>query len=281
MTIWQALVLGTVQGLTEFLPVSSSAHLVLVPWALGWTFESRSAFVFDVLVQLGTLMAVFAYFGSDVVRWAVAFLPGRRWSDPERVANRRLIGWAALATVPAVALGLLVKGPVEAAFSNPTGVFADLLVTAGLLLGGEWLLRRRIGRGAGTRPLEQIQAPDALGIGLFQAWALFPGVSRSGATISAAIGRGFDRTSAARFSFLLSIPAMVGAGLVAALDLRGLSGWTDLLPALAVGFAAAALVGYLAIRGLLAFLSRRPLHVFAAYCALVGLGGLLMIAAGG
>jgi len=279
MTLIQALILGIVQGLTEFIPVSSSAHLVLVPWLLGWTFEPEAAFAFDVLVQLGTLGAVIAYFWRDgvgILSAALAALRSRRW------AEGRLAWLLLLATLPAAAAGILLKDLVEQAFASPAASAAFLLVTAALLGLSEFLRRRQGERRpsldeASTRDaLEELKPADSLFIGLAQGLALLPGISRSGSTIAAGLARGLTRPQAARFSFLMSIPIMLGAGLVAASDLTSHPSTRELLPSLAAGFLAAAGVGFLAIRWLLRFLARRSLWVFAAYCALAGLAGLTL-----
>ncbi len=267
MTVLQATLLGIVQGLTEFLPISSSAHLVLVPWLLGWHFNPAAAFVFDVLVQWGTLLAVVAYFWKDLVDLVRAALSGlwrrRPFDDP----MARLAWLIALASVPAAVAGVVLKRLVEDAFQNPTAVSAFLLVTAAFLVTGERLGRK-------TRDLPSLGVMDAVWIGLAQAIALFPGVSRSGSTIAAGLGRGLRRTEAARFSFLMAVPVMFGAGLIALKDLASTSNARAEIVPLIAGFAAAAVVGYLAIRWLLGFLGRRPLLVFAVYCTVVGLAGL-------
>ncbi len=270
MNLLQACVLGIVQGLTEFLPISSSAHLVLVPWLLEWHFEPQAAFVFDVLVQDGTLLAVIAYFWRDLVGLARAALEGvlrrRPFDDPQA----RLAWLLLLASLPAAAAGLLFKDLVEAAFDSPAAVSSFLLITAALLLLGERYGRR-------LRELEALRPTDALWIGLAQALSLFPGISRSGATISAGLARGLGRPQAARFSFLMSIPVMIGAGAVALNDLADAPGLSSLLPALIAGTVAAAITGYLAIHWLLGYLVRRPLTLFAGYCAIVGLAGLALV----
>jgi undecaprenyl-diphosphatase len=269
MSLLQALVLGIVQGLTEFLPISSSAHLVLVPWALGWRFNPDAAFVFDVLVQLGTLVAVIVYFRADLLALVRAgirgLLSGRPLADPES----RLAWLIALATVPAALAGVLIQPLVEEAFARPTVVSAELLVTAAFLWIGERLGRR-------ARRLETLTALDALWVGVAQAVALFPGISRSGSTIAAGLGRNLTRTDAARLSFLMSVPVMIGAGAIASLDLVASPTASSQLPSLAVGFVAAAIVGYLSIRWLLGYLTRHPLSVFAAYCLVVGIACLVL-----
>jgi undecaprenyl-diphosphatase len=261
MSLLQALVLGIVQGATEYIPVSSSAHLVLVPWLLGWP---DSPFTFEVLVQWGTLVGVFIYFWEDlwdIVRDMVRGLVRRR---PFETLSARIGWYILLGTVPAVVFGLLFKDTFEAVFSTPVFVAALLLGTAAILLIGEWLGRR-------DRKLLDLGWLDALFVGFWQVTALFPGISRSGATIGGAMLRGFDRPTAARFSFLLSVPALLGAGVLAIIDLLEAERLAADLPALAVGFVAAAVSGYLCIRWLLAYLKRRTLTLFAIYCALFGL----------
>ena len=264
MTILQAILLGIIQGLTEFLPISSSGHLVIVPYLFGWQLPAREAFVFDVLVQVATLLAVFAYFWSDVTgilrAAALGLLNKRPFDDPQA-----RLGWLLLlASLPAGLIGLALKDAVERAFASPaaTGVF--LLVTAGLLLVAERVGRRQ-------RALDTLTWKDAVWIGLAQALAIFPGLSRSGATIAGGMARDLQRPPAARFSFLMSIPIMLAAGLLAVLELvLDYPGYTSLLPAFLPGFLAAAVTGYLSIRWLLAFLARRPLYIFSIYCAAAG-----------
>jgi undecaprenyl-diphosphatase len=260
MSIFQAFILGIVQGATEFVPVSSSGHLVLVPWLLGWP---DSTFSFEVLVQWGTLIAVFVYFWQDL--WAItrgtisALVRGK----PLETTSARLGWYIVLGTIPAVVFGFLLKDVFERVFAQPVHTAALLLGTAVVLLVAE-LCGRRI------RNLETLDWLDALIIGLWQVAALLPGISRSGATIGGAVLRGFNRESAARFSFLLSVPAMLGAGLLAILDLTQSGTLLHDLPVLLVGFGSAALSGYLCIRWLLSYLKRHSLYVFSAYCAVVG-----------
>ena len=270
MTILQAIVLGIVQGLTEFIPVSSSAHLVLVQWLLGWTFDEQTAFVFGVLVQWGTLVAVFVYFWGDVWLIARAVLGGLAHCKPFGSFEARLGWWVVLATIPAVVFGLLLKDRVEDAFSAPAVVASLLFVTAAILFAAERFGKR-------LRDLRQFDAGDALTIGFAQALALFPGVSRSGATIGAGMLRHLDRPAAARFSFLMSIPALLGAGVVALVDLfQNAALLSSLALPLAAGFLAAAVSGYLCIRWLLGYLQRRSLVVFAAYCLVFGAACLVL-----
>ncbi len=271
MTLLQALLLGIIQGATEFLPISSSGHLVLVPWLLGWQLDPEVAFAFDVLVQLGTLLAVIGYFRRDLatlLRAALSDLRARR-PEAEGTGAGRLLWLLAAATAPGVLAGLTLRPLVEDAFRRPAAVSALLLLTAAMLFLSEWLGRPRHG-------LESLGFLRALGIGAAQALALFPGVSRSGATIAAGLASGLRRPEAARFSFLMSIPIMLGAGTSAFWDLVRSGDGLAQAPTLAMGFLAAATVGYLSIRWLLGYLSRHPLTAFAWYCTALGLGGLLL-----
>ena len=269
MSVFQAIVLGLVQGATEFLPISSSGHLVLVPWLLGWQFDPREAFIFNVLVQWGTILAVIAYFFRDLVAILRAVVRGILRGKPLEDPQARE-GWLVLlASLPAAVLGLWLKSAVERAFDSPPAVMGFLLGTAAILRLSERLSR------PGKTSLE-LTASDAIWIGLAQTLALFPGISRSGATIAGGLFRSLTRAEAARFSFLLAIPAMIGAGLIALLDLAALdSAPQQALPLLA-GFLAAALVGWASIHWLLGYLRRRRLYLFSLYCAIVGGGGLLL-----
>jgi len=264
MSILQSIILGIVQGITEFLPISSSGHLVIVPHLLGWTFPQDQTFVFDVLVQWGTLFAVIVYFWHDLVDITLGFLRALRDRRPFATHDARLGWYLILATLPAVVVGLLFKDAVEAAFSDArtTGYF--LLITAALLVIAEIAGRRE-------RTLEHVNWVDALWIGFAQVLALFPGISRSGSTIAGGMTRQLDRPAAARFSFLMSVPVMLGAGLVALRDLIKLPHLGQFLPPLVVGFLTALVAGYIAIRWLLAYLTKHSLYIFAVYCVFLGL----------
>ena len=268
MTNLQAIILGIVQGLTEFLPVSSSAHLVLVPWLAGWTFEPQAAFAFDVLVQLGTLLAVIIHFWRDLwqlLKAGVSSVIHWDFSQPEA----RMAWLLVLATLPAAASGALLRDLVSQAFSEPMAVAGFLLATAAFLLLAE-------SRTAAARGLTGLTWVDAVVIGIAQAFALFPGISRSGATIGAGLLRGLERRSAARFSFIMSVPIMLGAGAFEARHLLGMSTLAELIVPIALGFLASAIVGFLAIRWLLGYLARRSLRVFSLYCAIVGVATLVI-----
>lgn len=268
MEIIRAIILGIVQGLTEFVPISSSAHLVLVPWAFGW---DRAGLFFDTMLHWGTLLAVLTYFRHDwigiirgfwrslTVRGLWRNAPGGRLADPDS----RLAWGIILGTVPATLLGFLLNDFFERLFETPMAVAGFLLVTAALLVLGERLGRR-------ARELSSLNIPDALVIGLAQAIAIAPGISRSGATIAAGLARGLTREAAARFSFLLATPAILGAGLLQLLEVLVTGENAVSWPVVLAGFLAAAVSAYLCIKFLLAYLRRGGLYVFAIYCAVVG-----------
>lgn len=267
MTLLQALILGIVQGLTEFLPVSSSAHLVLVPHLLGWNLAEEFVFPFDVLVQLGTLVAVVFYLRDDLKDIITAVIRGIRNRKPFEETPAR-VGWlAVLATIPAGIFGLLIKDKVEAAFNSPIATSVFLLVTAGLLLAAEFLGKR-------TRDLGKITWFDALWIGAFQALSIFPGISRSGSTIAGGMTRNLERKPAGQFSFILAIPVFLAAGLLGIKDLLAIDNLSAYLPSLIIGFFAAGIVGYFAIRWLLGYITSHSLLPFAGYCVMLGAGTL-------
>jgi undecaprenyl-diphosphatase len=259
--MFRAIVLGAVQGLTEFVPVSSSAHLALVPFLLGWEVPSLA---FDVAVHVGTLLAVVVYFWRDlwevaggVVRWLGG---SRRDADVDRAR----LGWLLLiGSIPAGLAGILLEGFFEDLFERPILAAGALLVTAGLLMLAEIVYRRS--DPDRRRDVASISVIDALVIGAMQALSITPGISRSGATITAGMLRGLGRDAAARFSFLLSIPAIAGAALVAVPDLPV---GTDPGPVLAAA-AVAAVTGFAAVAFLLHYLRTRTMLPFAVYCVLL------------
>ncbi|MFH1329731.1 MAG: undecaprenyl-diphosphate phosphatase [Actinomycetota bacterium] len=250
-----AAVWGLIQGLTEFLPISSSGHLVLVPALFGFEEPSLAA---SVMLHLGTLVAVVAYYRRDLLR----LLHLR--SDPEA---RRILMLLAVGTIPAALIGLTLDGPIEAVFSEPWLAAVALMVTGGVLL-----FAMLVGRG--LRRLPDGRWPDAVVVGLAQAFALLPGISRSGMTITAGMAQGFQRAEAARYAFLLSIPAIAGAGLLDGIDMAQHGGFT---PDLLVGMAVAAVVGYLAIAGLIRVLTRVGLLPFALYCLGAGAAAYFVV----
>ena len=278
MNLIQAIILGIVQGVTEFAPVSSSAHLVLVPWVFGWPSPGVA---FDAILHWGTLTAVMIYFWRDWVRVIKGFFrslttrgawnaqPGGRLAD----ADSRLAWWIIIGTIPAMVLGLAFKDFFESLFSSPPAVGALLLVTALILVIGERAGARARERG---RDAGQMTLVDTLLIGLAQAAAIAPGISRSGSTISTGLARGLKRDAAARYSFMLGAPIILGAGLLPLLDLIQAGGLRQELPMLVVGFLVAAIAGYFCIKYLLRYLQHGSLYVFAAYCAVIGVASLLL-----
>ena len=265
MDILQALILGIVQGATEFLPVSSSGHLVLVPWWLGWKSPDL---VFDTTLHLGTIVAVIAYFYRDLLEIVIAWFRGLAGQG---MTSKALLGWwLILGTIPAVILGLLLEDFFKGLFGAPGTVAALLLVTGAILAISERLGSRR-------RDLETLGWLDAIVIGFGQALAIAPGISRSGTTIAVGLFRGLKRAEAARFSFLLAIPIIIGTGLIQLLHLAKSAQPTGQTAVLAIGFLAAAVTGYAAIRFLLHYLQRRSLYPFAIYCWVVGLVSLVAV----
>jgi undecaprenyl-diphosphatase len=267
MTLFQSIFLGIVQGLTEFLPISSSGHLVILPNLLGWDIPSQEAFIYNVLVQVATLAGVFAYFWKDITTILNAFIQGLVRRQPFGTPQARLGWYLILATIPAGLFGLTIKRLIESAFASTTASAVFLLGTAGLLV-----IAERLGRT--DRCLEALTWKDALWFGAFQALAVFPGISRSGATITGGMIARYQRAEAARFSFLMSIPIMLAAGLLGTLDLIEMPDLGALLPVFLPGFIAAAITGYLAIRWLLRYLVHHSLYVFAAYCVVLSLVSL-------
>lgn len=255
-TLWQALVLGTLQGLTEFLPVSSSAHLSLTPWVFGW---QPAGLAFDVSLHFGTLVALVWYFRAEWVRLVGGGLTLLRERGPVDAASRQAL-FILIATIPAGIAGLLLEDLAETVFRAPI-ITAIALIALGLLL---WVVDAKASR---DRTRDSMTWRDALVIGLAQCLALVPGVSRSGSTITAGRALGLDRGSAAVFSFLMSLPIISAAIVFKVPDAIRESGFT--LPLL-VGVAAAALSSWLAIAVLLKFLQRRSYAVFAVYRVAIG-----------
>jgi undecaprenyl-diphosphatase len=272
MTIFQALILGIIQGLTEYIPVSSTAHLILIPWLFGWNLDPNAKVVFDILVQWGTLVGVIIYFWRDILQILRAVLSGLAHRKPFETFDARL-GWlVVVATIPAVIAGVFIKKYLVQLYEM------YILISIVLMLGGLLMLAaERFGKR--TRDLKQMTWLDSLIVGLWQILAMIPGVSRSSATISGGMLRDFNREDAARFSFLMSIPALLGAGVVALKDLFEVPGLLGSLAApLLVGFLAAAITGYFSIRWLLGYLKTRSLSIFIVYrfvfgglCLIIGL----------
>lgn len=270
MTIIQAIVLGIVQGLTEFIPVSSTAHLILVQRLIGWHFGADVDFAFNVLIQLGTTVALIIYFWKDLWHIARAVVVGLVQRRPLQTEEARL-GWLiVLATLPAVVIGFLFKSFFEALHEQAIVVALVLICASALLFLGEWIGQR-------SRPLTSVTWLDALVIGLAQALALVPGVSRSGATITGGLARNLERTAAARLSFLMSVPVLMGASVLTLRDLAKIPNFTAYLTPILVGFVVAGIIGFASIHWLLGFLAKRPLYAFGWYRIIAGLFFLAVI----
>lgn len=268
--LFQAFVLGLVQGVSEFLPISSSGHLVIVPWLLGWP---ASSLLFDTVVHWGTLLSILLVFWRDF--FAIIVSTWRSVHDRSLADVNARLGWfIVVGSLPAVISGLLLKDLIEQFYHTPLAAAGFLAVTALLLAGSEWMTRNLRQR----TTLMQLVFRQSFLIGLAQAVALAPGISRSGITMAAALAQGVGREAAARYSFLLGAPVFFGAGLLQVSDMLTTDPGTVQaeLPALLVGFTTSAVSGYLAIRLLLAYLRRNRLYLFSVYCLLASLAVLLL-----
>ena len=254
MTVLHAALLGIVQGITEFLPVSSSAHLILARSFFGWD-AGKLGLTFDVGCHLGTLLAILAYFHRDVGAIIAAIPEVVRGADTRATNLARNL---AVATVPLLIIGLLLPRPLVTSFRT-VGVAVVALALGGfIMLIAEW-------RGTGDRTQVSLTTREAFGLGFAQAVALIPGVSRSGAVLTMAMFLGFKREEAARFSFLLGVPAIIAAAGSEAMDVTVEGLPADALGLLVLGFVSSALVGYFAVKYFIHYVARYSLHPFAAY----------------
>ena len=265
MDILQAIIIGLVQGLTEFLPVSSSAHLIFAQQALGVTDVGLA---FDVLLHLGTLIAVVAYFYTDIINMIKGFLSslldlkeGKFIPEMKKDPYKKLAWLTILATIPVGVVGVLFNDMIESMFQGLTIPAFLLLVTGCLLYASQRMNSGRI-------DVRNVTIKEALIMGCGQALAVLPGLSRSGTTIAAGLFAGLDKEFAAKFSFILSIPAILGA---AVFQLKDLSGGNIEIGACIAGFVVAVISGYLAISVLLKIVREKSLDIFAYYCWIVGL----------
>jgi undecaprenyl-diphosphatase len=260
VNILHAVVLGALQGFAEVLPISSSAHLILVPWLLQWP---ESGLTFDVALHLGTFIALVLYFRQDIIEMAAAFfeaVASRSFGTPAKQLPFLII----VATVPAAIVGKQFEHQVEEIFRSNPLLIASTLIVFGIILGvADSAGRKRL-------TLDEIRPASALTIGLFQCLALIPGVSRSGITITAALMLGFTRENAARFSFLLSLPIVAGAALLKGLHLakHGIPAGEG-LPML-IGIAVSAVTGYISVAFLLKFVQKHSISPFVWYRVIVG-----------
>ena len=262
MTVFQALVLGILQGLAEFLPISSSAHLALAPWAFGWPEPGLAV---DVALHVGTLVAVLVYFRDEWKRLIVAALEIVR-SQRVQTAEQRRVLYLIVATIPGGIAGVFLNDYAESTFRSPE-LIAIALAAMGFVL---WIVDRER---PDTRPLESIRWSDALSIGIAQAAALLPGVSRSGATITAGRALALDRASAATFSFLMSMPIIAAAAMFKVPHLLRAGGAS--LPLL-VGVLASAVSGWLAIAIVMRYVRSHSYGIFAAYRIVLGAAVLVL-----
>ncbi len=268
MDVFEAIVLGMVQGITEFLPISSTGHLILVPWLLGW---AEQGLAFDVALHIGTLFAVLWYFRKDWIAFAgagIRLLQGHR-NEPDA----RMVVLIAAATIPGALAGLLAEELVETYLRSPLVVAFTLIALALVLIAAERYGRRE-------KHLDGISWRDALVVGLAQALALVPGVSRSGVTITAGLFRGMRRDTAAHFSFFLSAPIIAGAGAKKIVDLFSVGITGDQMAMLGIGILTSAIVGYLAIAFLLRYLTTHTTYAFIYYRITLGIVVLLAFSLG-
>lgn len=252
MSLFHAFVLGLVQGLGEFLPISSSAHLIIVPWLFNWPDPGLG---FDVALHWGTLLAVIAYFWQDVWLLIRGFIHSLKSSTRDAANIYQKLSWLIIiASVPCAIIGYLLESKAEAAFRDPLLIAVTLSAFAAILFVADTWSKR-------GKNLDRITGLDALLIGCSQALAIFPGVSRSGATIATGLGLGFKREDAARFSFLMSIPIIFGAGLVSFKHFHEGVTASELI----AGFVTAAVFGYLSIKYFLRYISRHDFKIFVWY----------------
>jgi len=278
MTLFEAIILGIVQGLTEFLPISSTAHLRIVPALAGWQDPGAA---FSAIVQIGTLAAVLIYFYKDIYSITRGVIDGLRSGRPFETQDSRM-GWMiAAGTMPIVILGLLFKTEIETSLRSLYWISVALIVLALMLTLAEWLMKRRADKGMKAKTMNDIGWKEALLIGLAQSIALIPGSSRSGVTITGGLFLNLSRETAARFSFLLSLPAVFAAGIYqlyktwASLMASG----SDLLN-LAVATLFAGIVGYASIAFLINYLKQHSTALFILYRIALGVGILGLIANG-
>lgn len=271
----QAAIIGLLQGLTEFIPISSSAHLIFLPRVLGWNDPFLNSNAFDVMLHMGTLVALLVYFWSDLVRLLFAWLASIRDRSIAGDPDRKLAWLLLVSVIPGAVLGALGESFFDTFFRRESLLYIAALMAIGATL--LWLAERR---GSRRRELEHLELPDAAAIGVAQAFALFPGISRSGITIASGLFLGLTREAAARFSFLMGTPIIAGAGVWKARELVGGGLQSADIAPLVIGFLAALVAGFAAIAWLLAYLRRRSTAVFIGYRYLVAAGLVVFVALG-
>ena len=277
--IIQAAIAGLLQGLTEFIPISSSAHLELAPWIAGWESDGLiGSLAFDVFLHLGTLVALLVHFAGDLLRYLRAWLASIRERRIGGDTDRRLAWLLAMATVPAAIIGFTLESFIEDAFHGDND--GARLAIAGFLVLGATALYVADRLGSRRREITDMTGGTALTIGFSQALALLPGISRSGATITAGLALGLNREAAARFSFLLATPITLGAGLYGSRRLFETALTGEQWLAVGVGFAVSALSGLVAIGFLLAWLRRRSVAIFSLYRVVFAAVIVVLVVAG-
>jgi len=278
MSLFEAIILGIAQGLTEFLPISSTAHLRIVPALAGWQDPGAA---FTAIVQIGTLIAVLIYFFRDIVTISGAVIKGLMNASPLGTPDAKM-GWMiAAGTIPIVVFGLLFKTEIETSLRSLYWISAALITLAIILSLAEWLIKKRIAKGIEPKSMSDIRWKEALIIGLVQSIALIPGSSRSGVTITGGLFMNLSRETAARFSFLLSLPAVFAAGIYQLYKSWGsLMASTNDLVNLIVATLVAGIVGYASIAFLITFLKQHSTAVFIIYRIALGLTILALIATG-
>ena len=278
MSLFEAIILGIVQGLTEFLPISSTAHLRIIPALAGWQDPGAA---FSAIVQIGTLAAVLAYFHRDIIDISKAFINGIRKGKPFETQDSKMAWMIAAGTVPIVVFGLLFKTEIETSLRSLYWISAALIVLALMLTLAEWLMKQRVKKGLETKSMKEIGWKEALLIGLAQSIALIPGSSRSGVTITGGLFLNLSRETAARFSFLLSLPAVFAAGIYQLYETWDvLVASSSELVNLAAATFFAGVVGYASIAFLINYLKKHSTSLFIIYRIALGLGILGLIAAG-
>ncbi|MFA5834210.1 MAG: undecaprenyl-diphosphatase UppP [Bacteroidota bacterium] len=278
MDIIQAVILGVIQGLTEFLPISSTGHLRIIPALIGW--EDPGA-AFTAVIQFGTLVAVLFYFRKDIITITSAVIKGLM--SGRLLYNRDAqLGWMiATGTVPIVFFGLLLKHQIETSFRSLYVISASLILLAIVLMIAEWITKKKLARGEKLKTLEDLSWKEVVVVGFWQSVALIPGSSRSGTTITGGLFTGMTRETAARFSFLLSLPSVLAAGILELIKEREvLLSSSDGIVSLVVATVVSGIVGYASIAFLLNYLKSHTTYLFIIYRIVVGLGLLYLLNTG-
>ena len=278
MSLFEAIILGIVQGLTEFLPISSTAHLRIVPALVGWQDPGAP---FSAIVQIGTLAAVLAYFYRDIINISKAFIAGLRKGKPFETQDSKMAWMIGAGTIPIVVFGLFFKTEIETSLRSLYWISTALIVLAIMLILAEWLMKRRAKKGLQPKTMQEIGWKEALLVGFAQSIALIPGSSRSGVTITGGLFMNLSRETAARFSFLLSLPAVFAAGIYQLYETWDslMASSSELINLVAATFFAG-VVGYASIAFLISYLKKHTTSLFIFYRIALGVGILGLITAG-